>query len=207
MYSETNQLIPCIFQNFITGRVLMLGYMNDEAIDHTLKSRQVTFFSRSKNRLWTKGESSGNYLDLVSLTKDCDQDSILCQVIPRGVTCHTGQESCFANGSTTFLRTLSDVIDSKAQGTDEKSYVKSLVASGVQRVAQKVGEEGVEVALSAVSGKELPEEAADLLFHLLVLLCVKEQPIESIFRILYERSCINFDNSDLGSQSKLGGCK
>jgi phosphoribosyl-ATP pyrophosphohydrolase len=102
---------------------------------------------------------------------------------------------------------LSDVIASKAQGTDEKSYVKSLVASGVQRVAQKVGEEGVEVALSAVSGKELPEEAADLLFHLLVLLCVKEQPIESIFRILYERSCINFDNSDLGSQSKLGGCK
>jgi phosphoribosyl-ATP pyrophosphohydrolase/phosphoribosyl-AMP cyclohydrolase len=188
MDQDTNQLLPCICQNFITGRVLMLGYMNDEAITQTLQTRQVTFYSRSKQRLWTKGESSGNFLDLVSLARDCDQDSILCQVIPRGVTCHTGEESCFGDGSSSFLATLSGVIANRTTGTDEESYVRTLVKSGVERVAQKVGEEGVEVAIAAVSGQDVPEEAADLLFHLLVLLYTKNVPIESIFLILYKRS-------------------
>lgn len=188
MYSQANQLIPCICQNYITGRVLMLGYMNEEAIDHTLQTRLVTFFSRSKNRLWTKGESSGNFLNLVSLTRDCDSDSILCQVIPKGVTCHTGEESCFAEGSSTFLGSLSRLISSRAQMKEKESYVSTLVQSGVQRVAQKVGEEGVEVALAAVTDGELSEESADLLFHLLVLLSVKEVSVETVLGVLYQRS-------------------
>ena len=193
MDKESNQLTPCICQNFISGRVVMLGYMNEEAEALTLKTRKVTFFSRSKNRLWTKGERSGNFLELLSFTKDCDGDSILCQVIPRGPTCHSGEESCFSQGSDTFLERLRATINSRISNPHNESYIGSLRNGGVARVAQKVGEEGVEVALAGVLGQGLPEESADLLFHLLILLQMKDFSLDTVVNILFERSGMKYE--------------
>ena len=170
-------LLPVIVQHAISGKVLMQGYANAEALRVTLTSKQVTFYSRSKQRLWTKGESSGHVLTLQSMVADCDLDSILLLALPHGPTCHVGTETCWHDEasnspSLSFLTDLEQVIADR-QGADPKSsYTASLFARGVKRIAQKVGEEGVESALAAMAGdkEELKNEAADLIFHLLVLL-------------------------------------
>ncbi|WP_133407026.1 bifunctional phosphoribosyl-AMP cyclohydrolase/phosphoribosyl-ATP diphosphatase HisIE [Parashewanella tropica] len=172
-WEKQNHLVPAIVQDYQSGQVLMLGYMNAEALNQTLTTKQVTFFSRSKQRLWVKGESSGNFLTLVSASIDCDNDSLLIQAIPNGPTCHLGTTSCWDDETAQpFLQGLSQLIKTRKNADGEKSYTKSLFDSGVKRIAQKVGEEGVEVALAATVNdkEELINESADLLFHLMVLL-------------------------------------
>ncbi len=168
------QLIPAIVQHARSGVVLMQGFMNREALGETLTSNRVTFFSRSKGRLWTKGESSGNVLNLISAHTDCDRDSLLLLAEPSGPTCHLGSNSCFDSAAPelAFLASLQDVIAARKNADPETSYTASLFARDISRSCQKVGEEGVEVALAAMKGdrEELTNESADLLFHLLVLL-------------------------------------
>ncbi|MEO1574105.1 MAG: bifunctional phosphoribosyl-AMP cyclohydrolase/phosphoribosyl-ATP diphosphatase HisIE [Pseudomonadota bacterium] len=175
---EKCPLIPAVVQDAASLRVLMLGYMNRDAVEKTLDSGLVTFFSRSRQCLWTKGETSGNTLTLVDLRADCDNDTLLVTATPAGPTCHLGTTTCFdgaqddAGPGRSFLWQLESTIDQRLAGDTEDSYVASLVRKGVSKVAQKVGEEGVEVALAAVGGDrdELISESADLLFHLQVLL-------------------------------------
>lgn len=189
-----NQLLPAIVQHAISGKVLMQGYMNPLALTQTLNSKKVTFYSRSKARLWTKGESSGHTLDLVSLDIDCDADSILVLAIPNGPTCHVGTESCWHDNSANspqlaFLYELEQVIQSREGAELSSSYTASLFAKGVKRIAQKVGEEGVESALAAMAGDkaELANEAADLIFHLLVLLRSQQLELNDVVRVLQQR--------------------
>ena len=189
-----NQLLPAIVQHAISGKVLMQGYMNLEALQHTLQSGQVTFYSRSKQRLWTKGESSGNTLKLVSVDKDCDADSLLVLARPQGPTCHVGTETCWHDNSANspqlaFLYDLEQVIQSREGADPASSYTASLFAKGVKRIAQKVGEEGVESALAAMAGdkEELANEAADLIFHLLVLLRSQQLELNDVIKVLQER--------------------
>lgn len=189
-----NQLLPAIVQHAISGKVLMQGYMNPLALTQTLSSKKVTFYSRSKARLWTKGESSGHTLDLVSLDIDCDADSILVLAIPNGPTCHVGTESCWHDNSANspqlaFLYELEQVIQSREGAEPSSSYTASLFAKGVKRIAQKVGEEGVESALAAMAGDkaELANEAADLIFHLLVLLRSQQLELNDVVRVLQQR--------------------
>lgn len=165
-------LLPAIVQDARTLRVLMLGYMDRAALDATLASRRVTFFSRSKGRLWTKGESSGHVLELVSLDADCDGDTLLVLANPHGPTCHLQRESCFPSAPGSTLADLSALVERRAAERPEGSYTTQLFDGGVRRIAQKVGEEGVETALAAVAEDDdaLLGEGADLLFHLLVLL-------------------------------------
>jgi len=168
-------LLPAIVQDARDGRVLMLGYMNQAALDKSLSIGKVTFFSRSKQRLWTKGETSGNELLLVSITADCDRDTLLVQACPQGPVCHLGTATCFGSlpsAGPAFLAHLEQTIIERAASGDTSSYTARLLAEGVERCAQKVGEEGVEVALAAVGGKpdKLNSEAADLIYHLLVCL-------------------------------------
>ena len=169
-------LVPAIVQHATTGRVLMLGYMNAEALQQTTSSRRVTFYSRSRARLWTKGETSGNTLEFRDVELDCDADALLVSAIPVGPTCHLDTPSCFDNSTEKrgfgFVGELEGIIRSRMNGDAEASYTAKLVDEGVQRIAQKVGEEGVEVALAGVKGdrEELIAESADLLYHLLVLL-------------------------------------
>ncbi len=175
-WDKMDGLVPAIVQNDITGKVLMLGYMNKDALAKTIDSNQVTFFSRSKNALWTKGETSGNVLTLASVQLDCDQDAFLVRAIPNGPTCHTGTISCFddetGSDSLHFLGTLARIIASRRGEDAGTSYVASLFEKGAAKIAQKVGEEGVEVALAHTQKDraETIEEASDLLFHLMVLL-------------------------------------
>lgn len=189
-----NQLLPAIVQHAISGKVLMQGYMNPDALQHTLQSGNVTFFSRSKQRLWTKGESSGHTLQLVSIDSDCDSDSLLVLALPQGPTCHVGTETCWhdtdANSpQLAFLYDLEQVIKSREGADPKSSYTASLFAKGVKRIAQKVGEEGVESALAAMAGdrEELKNEAADLLFHLLVLLRSQQLELADVITILKQR--------------------
>jgi phosphoribosyl-AMP cyclohydrolase / phosphoribosyl-ATP pyrophosphohydrolase len=189
-----NQLLPAIVQHAISGKVLMQGYMNPDALAQTLASGNVTFYSRSKQRLWTKGESSGHTLDFVSAAADCDADSILVLALPHGPTCHVGTETCWHDNSANspqlaFLYDLEQIIKSR-QGTDPaSSYTASLFAKGVKRIAQKVGEEGVESALAAMAGdkEELANEAADLIFHLLVLLRSQTLELNDVIKVLQQR--------------------
>ena len=176
-WAKGDGLLPAIVQDARTGAVLMLGYMNQESLRVTLTSQKVTFFSRSKNRLWTKGESSSNFLNVVSVHSDCDRDSLLVTAIPDGPTCHTGTASCFGDVATdsqriAFLGKLEDVIAQRVRDRPEGSYTARIWADGPNRMAQKVGEEGVEVALAAVTQPDdrLIGESADLLFHLALLL-------------------------------------
>ena len=173
-FTKGDGLIPAIVQNAISGRVLMLGYMNREALEETIKTGKVTFWSRSKNRLWTKGETSGNYLNLVDMTDDCDHDSVLILADPVGSTCHLGRESCFGEirHAHEFLAELERILASRKNASAETSYTASLYARGTKRIAQKVGEEAVETALAATvhDREETINEASDLLYHLLVLL-------------------------------------
>lgn len=188
-------LLPAIVQDHQTGRVLMLAYMNRAALDKTLATEQVTFFSRSKQRLWTKGETSGNFLQLVDIHVDCDQDTLLITANPVGPACHTGTLTCFGDEAVTlaeqlaFLNTLDNVLAQRISDSPEGSYTARIWAQGLTRMAQKVGEEGVEVALAAVTQTEdrLLSESADLLFHLMLLLKNKNISLTSVVRELQQR--------------------
>lgn len=187
-----NGLLPAIIQDAKTKKVLMLGYMNEEAFSKTLESRQVTFFSRSKQRLWTKGESSGHFLQLVDWAIDCDQDAILIQANPQGPTCHTGADTCWneENSSKTwFIDHLRQVIQERKANPTDASYTASLFKKGVNKVAQKVGEEAVELVIEAKDdNKDLfLGEAADLLFHYLVLLEHKNYSLDEVMEVLMQR--------------------
>jgi len=189
-FSKTNGLVPAIIQDHKTRQVLMLGYMNEEALQKTQRDNIVTFFSRSKNRLWTKGETSGNYLKVVSITKDCDQDALLIQVNPSGPTCHNGTTSCFADETTLpFLNQLEQVIENRIANQNANSYVASLFQKGINKIAQKVGEEAVELVIEAKDNNPdlFLNEAADLLFHYLLLLKAKGFGLADVENILKSR--------------------
>ncbi|WKV10681.1 bifunctional phosphoribosyl-AMP cyclohydrolase/phosphoribosyl-ATP diphosphatase HisIE [Marivirga harenae] len=186
-----NGLLPAVIQDNVTGKVLMLGYMNAEALEKTQSTGKVTFFSRSKQRLWTKGESSSNFLHLVDISLDCDQDSFLIKVNPDGPTCHTGADTCWGekNEGIGFIKQLEAVIEERKNGDSEKSYVKSLFEKGINKIAQKVGEEAVEVVIEAKDDNEelFLNESADLLFHYLILLQAKGYKIQDVVKILEGR--------------------
>ncbi|RFF27417.1 MULTISPECIES: bifunctional phosphoribosyl-AMP cyclohydrolase/phosphoribosyl-ATP diphosphatase HisIE [unclassified Wenzhouxiangella] len=191
-WSKGDGLLPAIVQDADSGRVLMLGYMNAEALEKTRQSGRVTFYSRSKQRLWTKGETSGNHLEFVDALVDCDRDTLLVLARPLGPTCHLGSDTCFGNTpvpTAGFLTSLERTIQSRAGSDPEESYTARLLAEGTKRCAQKVGEEGVEVALAAVAGgrEELESEAADLLYHLLVCLQSAGSDLDSVVEILIKR--------------------
>ncbi|MGH8176204.1 MAG: bifunctional phosphoribosyl-AMP cyclohydrolase/phosphoribosyl-ATP diphosphatase HisIE [Steroidobacter sp.] len=194
-WAKGDGLLPAIIQDSGSGRVLMLGYMNQEALRLTLLEKRVTFFSRSKDRLWTKGEISKNYLNVVSVTPDCDNDALLITAQPEGPTCHTGTESCFGDAITTdaadllFLAKLQSVIAQRIADRPEGSYTARLWAEGPTRIAQKVGEEGVEVALAAVTQPDdrLIGESADLLFHLTLLLKSRDLSLGAVVKELERR--------------------
>lgn len=188
-WEKQNGLLPAIVQDAVTRRVLMLGYMNRAALGKTLETGRVTFFSRSKQRLWTKGESSGHYLQLVAIETDCDADTLLIQAKPAGPTCHLGRSSCFADAPGDFLAELDAFIAKRECERPAGSYTTRLFESGVKRIAQKVGEEGVETALAAVAGdrEELCNEAADLLYHLIVLLRASGLSLPDALAVLERR--------------------
>jgi phosphoribosyl-ATP pyrophosphohydrolase/phosphoribosyl-AMP cyclohydrolase len=192
-FTKNNGLIPAIIQDNETKTVLMLGYMNQEALDATLETQKVTFFSRSKNRLWTKGEESGNFLNLVSIKNDCDNDTLLIQVNPVGPTCHTGSDTCWQeenNANYGFLSKLENTIqERKDNATSEKSYVASLFEKGMNKIAQKVGEEAVEVVIEAKDNNDdlFLSESADLLFHYLILLQAKGFKLNDVVEVLKSR--------------------
>ncbi|WP_367914016.1 bifunctional phosphoribosyl-AMP cyclohydrolase/phosphoribosyl-ATP diphosphatase HisIE [Leadbetterella sp. DM7] len=185
-------LVPAIVQDHLTGKVLMQGYMDAEALQHTLSTGKVTFFSRSKNRLWTKGEASGNYLTYISHAVDCDGDSLLIQAQPAGPVCHTGADTCWEEqntGKVAFIRYLTGIIHDRKLNPSGQSYTASLFAKGINKVAQKVGEEAVELVIEAKDDhKDLfLGEAADLLFHYLVLLEAKEVELDEVLDVLIKR--------------------
>ncbi len=191
-WDKMDNLLPAIVQDALSGKVLMQGYMDQDALAKTLETGKVTFFSRSKQRLWTKGETSGNTLDLVSVACDCDQDSLLVLANPNGPTCHTGVESCWFDGNTpafTFLADLERVLAARKDADPQSSYTASLYNKGIKRIAQKVGEEGVETALAATvhDKEELKNEAADLLYHLTVLLQASDMSLNDALNVLRER--------------------
>ena len=184
-------LIPAVVEDAVSGRVLMLAYMNREALQKTLETKRVTFFSRSKGRLWTKGETSGNFLNLVDMAADCDKDTLLVTVNAEGPACHLGTTSCFGDLQSRwqFLRDLEVLLASRKGADPATSYTASLYARGTKRIAQKVGEEGVETALAATvhDREELRNEAADLVYHLLVLLQAENLELADVIDILRER--------------------
>lgn len=188
-----NGLIPAIIQDSETNTVLMLGYMNQEAIDVTLKTNKVTFFSRSKNRLWTKGEESGNFLNLVAIKNDCDNDTLLIRVIPKGPTCHKGSDTCWQESNNQqygFISKLENTINQRRKNADsQKSYVADLFAKGINKIAQKVGEEAVEVVIEAKDDNDdlFLSESADLLFHYLILLQAKGFKLNDVIEVLKTR--------------------
>ncbi|WP_396603411.1 bifunctional phosphoribosyl-AMP cyclohydrolase/phosphoribosyl-ATP diphosphatase HisIE [Algibacter sp. R77976] len=190
---DSNGLVPAIIQDATTKNVLMLGYMNEEAYQKTIDTKQVTFFSRSKQRLWTKGEESGNFLSLVDIKNDCDNDSLLIQVNPAGPTCHTGTDTCWKEENTSnygFFSTLEDVIKERVANKDtKKSYVASLFSKGINKVAQKVGEEAVETVIEAMDNNDelFLYESADLMFHYLMLLQAKGFTLKDIEKELKGR--------------------
>lgn len=193
-FDKGDGLIPAIIQDADNFQVLMLGYMNKEAIETTLEEERVTFYSRSKGRLWTKGETSGNYLDLVDIQKDCDDDALLVLAKPNGPTCHTGDQSCFheknfkPKNDLSFLNDLEQLIISRKKELPEGSYTTSLFEDGIDQIAQKVGEEAVETVIEAKNNNEkFVPEVADLVFHLMVLLVEKGVPLKKIINKLKKR--------------------
>ncbi|GEL11783.1 phosphoribosyl-ATP pyrophosphatase /phosphoribosyl-AMP cyclohydrolase [Flavobacterium glycines] len=186
-------LIPAIIQDSETKNVLMLGYMNDEAYQKTIETGKVTFFSRSKQRLWTKGEESGHFLNLVDIKNDCDGDTLLIQAVPVGPTCHTGADTCWQTqnkNSYGFISELENTIQSRREKADsEQSYVASLFAKGINKIAQKVGEEAVEVVIEAKDANDnlFLSESADLLFHYLILLQAKGYKLDDVINVLKSR--------------------
>ncbi|MDX1953891.1 MAG: bifunctional phosphoribosyl-AMP cyclohydrolase/phosphoribosyl-ATP diphosphatase HisIE [Chitinophagaceae bacterium] len=184
-------LAPVIVQDHQTLKVLMLGFMNQEALDKTMQEGLVTFFSRSKNRLWTKGEESGNHLHVKEVMVDCDQDTLLIKAAPTGPVCHTGADTCWneRNHFSDFLHYLEDIIALRRSGTDEKSYVHQLFGKGINKIAQKVGEEAVELVIEAKDDRDdlFLNEAADLLFHYLILLQAKGKKLDDVIEVLKSR--------------------
>jgi len=187
----TDGLVPAIIQDDITGKVLMLGFMNEEALAKTQELNKVTFFSRSKNRLWTKGEESGNFLLLKSISSDCDEDSLLIKVNPVGPVCHTGADTCWGekNSNSNFLFQLEQIIVDRKNNPSEKSYTSSLFEKGINKIAQKVGEEAIELVIESKDNDAnlFKNEAADLLFHYLILLQAKGHSLSEIQDILISR--------------------
>ena len=190
-WEKTEGMIPAVIQHKVSGEVLMLGYMNAQALEQTLSSGKVTFWSRTKGRLWTKGESSGHFLQVESITPDCDNDSLLILANPIGPTCHTGTSSCFSPASSdwSFLYQLEQLLASRKSADPDSSYTASLYARGTKRIAQKVGEEGVETALAATVNDrfELTNEASDLIYHLLVLLQDQDLDLSAVINNLRDR--------------------
>lgn len=190
---NTDGLVPAIIQDAKTRNVLMLGYMNQEAFDKTIETNKVTFFSRSKGRLWTKGEESGNFLELVSIQNDCDEDTLLIKVNPVGPTCHKGTDTCWNEHNIAnygFLSKLEAVITSRVENADtSKSYVASLFQKGINKIAQKVGEEAVETVIEAKDNNDdlFLNESADLLFHYLMLLQAKGFRLHDVVNVLESR--------------------
>ena len=186
-------LVPAIIQDTETNKVLMLGYMNEEALKKTRETNQVTFYSRSKQRLWTKGEQSGNFLKLVSMEPDCDNDTLLIKVVPKGPTCHKGHDTCWNEENVSsfgFLSELESIIENrKNEGTKESSYIASLFFEGINKIAQKVGEEAVETVIEAKDSDDdrFLNESADLLFHFLILLKAKGFGLKDVEGILKKR--------------------
>ena len=183
-------LVPAIVQDAQTKSVLMLGYMNADAVAKTQETKQVTFYSRSKNRLWTKGEESGHFLTLVSLAVDCDNDALLIKALPNGPTCHTGADTCWNDANTPsygFLSELEQVISDRKNNPTDNSYVASLFAKGINKIAQKVGEEAVETVIEAKDNDSdlFLNESADLLFHLLILLQAKGHTLQDVVDVLH----------------------
>lgn len=188
-WSKGNGLLPAVIQDARNGRVLMLGYMSRESLAITQASGKVTFFSRSRQRFWTKGESSGNFLLMVSITPDCDNDSLLIQALPQGPTCHLERASCFDQAPANFLADLDRLIATRERERPESSYTTRLFESGLRRMAQKVGEEGIETSLAAVVEDDdaLLGEAADLIYHLVVLLRARKLSVADAVQVLQER--------------------
>ena len=190
-FDKNTGLVPVIIQDYLNLKVLMLGYMNQEAFDKTLQEKRVTFFSRSKNRLWTKGETSGNFLELMDWKLDCDNDTILIKAKPLGPTCHKGTTTCFAEETDKgFLYELQQTISDKIDNNDENSYTNELYKRGINKVAQKVGEEAVELIIETKDNNNelFLNEAADLFYHYLILLKAKGFTIEDVETILKSRS-------------------
>jgi len=191
-FAKNNGLIPAIIQDDKTGRVLMLGYMNKEALKKTEESRLVTFYSRSRGKLWTKGETSGNYLKVIDIIEDCDNDTLLIKVDPSGPVCHTGTDTCFNEKNSpvvSFTDTLEKLIWERKKKQPNNSYTSSLFRKGTKKIAQKVVEEAGEVSIEAVAGDRahLIEETADLLYHLLVLLADRDVTFAEVIKILENR--------------------
>jgi phosphoribosyl-ATP pyrophosphohydrolase/phosphoribosyl-AMP cyclohydrolase len=191
-FDKNTGLVPAIIQDAQTKNVLMLGYMNQESYEKTLETKKVTFYSRSKQRLWTKGEESGNFLSLVAIKNDCDSDTLLISVKPQGPTCHKGTDTCWAESNESqfgFLSTLEGVIENRKNNPSEASYVASLFKKGINKIAQKVGEEAVEVVIEAKDNDEklFLDESADLLFHYLILLQAKGYTLKDVEKVLQER--------------------
>jgi len=191
-YDKLNGLLPAIIQDAKTKTVLMLGFMNEAALEKTQKEGKVTFFSRTKNRLWTKGETSGNFLNVVDIQSDCDDDTLLIKVNPVGEVCHTGSDTCFdeINQDDAFLYELERIILDRKNNPDDESYTASLFKKGINKIAQKVGEEAVEIVIEAKDdNKDLfLNEAADLLYHLEVLLAAKEVRLQEVVEVLRVRN-------------------
>ncbi len=189
-FEKMNNLVPAIIQHAHSGQVLMLGYMSEEAFAKMRTTNKVHFFSRSKERIWMKGETSGNTLELVEYSLDCDRDAILVRALPSGPTCHTGSYSCFGNREGNFLAELEQVIAQRIASPSESSYTSSLLKKGINKVAQKVGEEAVEVVIEAIADdrERLMQESADLLYHLIVLLRSKGLALADVEGVLRERA-------------------
>lgn len=191
-FEKMGGLIPAVIQDYKTGKVLMLGFMNDQAFQKTLEIGKVTFYSRTKNRLWTKGEESGHFLNVVSITEDCDNDTLLIKANPVGPVCHTGADTCFNeknDGGIYFLQHLQEFITRRKKEMPEGSYTTKLFSRGINKVAQKVGEEAVELVIEAKDNDEslFLNEAADLMYHYIVLLTAKGYSLSDVAKILEER--------------------
>jgi phosphoribosyl-ATP pyrophosphohydrolase/phosphoribosyl-AMP cyclohydrolase len=189
-FSKLDGLVPCIVQDARTNTVLMLGFMNEDAYQKTIAENKVTFYSRSKQRLWTKGESSGNFLTLVDVLLDCDQDTLLVKAIPVGPVCHTGAATCFGESNPAWdLRSLERIIQDRKANPQQSSYTNSLFKGGINKIAQKVGEEAVELVIEAKDNNNelFLGEAADLLYHYLVLLAAKDTTLQDVLNLLEKR--------------------
>ena len=200
-FDKMGGLVPAIFHDAVTKNVLMLGFMNEEAYQKTIDTKKVTFWSRTRNCLWTKGETSGNYLDLVDIRLDCDNDTLLVKVHPQGPTCHLGTDTCWGEDNSLnpilFLSELQNFIDKRHQEMPENSYTTSLFKKGINKMAQKVGEEATETIIEATNGtnEQLVYESSDLLYHLIVMLTAKGLSIEDVASELIKRHDPNWDKA------------
>ena len=207
-FKKNGGLVPAIIQDAVTRNVLMMGYMNQEALDKTIATKKVTFWSRSRNTLWTKGETSGNFLNLVSIKEDCDNDTLLVRAIPDGPTCHKGTDTCWGEDNDRnpllFLTELQDFINKRHEEMPEGSYTTSLFKDGINRIAQKVGEEALETVIEATNGtkEKLVYEASDLIYHLIVLMTSKGLRIEDIAAELQKRHDPNWDKKRREAKAK-----